>query len=65
MVPPKSDQDKLITYFRDFGNPLPLGHVDPRFGLVLAAENWNTPEAKEFIKKVFKIGMLEDGEKNE
>lgn len=51
MVPPKSDQDKLITYFRDFGNPLPLGHVDPRFGLVLAAENWNTPEAKEFIKR--------------
>lgn len=51
MVPPKSDQDKLITYFRDFGNPLPLGLVDPRFGLVLAAENWNTPEAKEFIKR--------------
>ena len=27
--------------------------------------NVTKEEAKEFIKKVFKIGMLEDGEKNE
>lgn len=50
MIPPISDQNKLISYFWDFGNPVPLGYVDPRFGLAQAAKIWNTSNAKDFIK---------------
>lgn len=50
MMPPAKDQNKLISYFWDFGNPTPFGHVDPRFGLAQAAVNWDTAEAKDFIR---------------
>lgn len=50
MTPSISDQNKLISYFWDFGNPIHLGHVDPRIGLAQAAKYWNTPVAKDFIK---------------
>lgn len=50
MVPTVSNQNLIISYFWDFGNPIPLGYVDPRYGLAQAAEKWNTPEAKSFLK---------------
>lgn len=50
MTPPVSKQNQLISYFWNFGNPMPFGHIDPIFGLAQAAEKWGTPEAKKFIE---------------
>lgn len=50
MIPSVDNQNKLISYFWDFGNPTPLGHIDPRFGLAQAAQKWKTPEAEKFIE---------------
>lgn len=50
MTPSVDNQNKLISYFYDFGNPLPPGHIDPRFGLAQAAQKWDTSEAKKFIE---------------
>lgn len=48
MTPPVSKQSQLISYFGDFGNPIPLGHIDPRFGLAQAAGKRGTPKTKKY-----------------
>lgn len=50
MIPSINDQNILISYFWDFGNPLPIGHVDPRYGLAKAAANWGTLRAMDFLR---------------
>lgn len=50
MIPSVSNQNILISYFWNFGNPLPIGHVDPRFGLAKAAANWGTLQSMDFLR---------------
>ena len=50
MIPDIKDQNLLISYFWNFGNPLPLGHIDPRYGLAQAASKWGTLESMDFLR---------------
>ena len=50
MIPNVNDQNALIFYFWDFGNPLPIGYLDPRYGLAKAAANWGTLESYDFLR---------------